>query len=125
NGTSSIRNSIIAANLVGLGGTGPDVSGAFTSGGHNLIGDGSGATGFVNGINGDMVGTAASPIDPRLGALAFNGGPTKPHALLAGSPAIDKGDNAVAPATDQRGAARGKDGDGNGSRIADIGAFER
>src|SRR5262249_43099092 len=123
-GVSSVRNSIIAGNLVDLDGSGPDVSGAFTSAGHNLIGDGSGATGFTNGTNGDMVGTADDPIDPRLGPLAFNGGPTRTHALLAGSPAIDRGDTA-APGSDQRGVARPHDGDGDGSRIADIGAFER
>jgi hypothetical protein len=101
------------------------VSGDFTSGGHNLIGDGTGSTGFVNGVNGDMVGTAANPIDPRLGPLANNGGPTQTHALLAGSPAIDHGDNTNAPATDQRGVARPRDGDHNGSRAVDIGAFEK
>jgi hypothetical protein len=124
-GTSSVRNSIIAGNLVDLTGTRPDVAGAFLSLGHNLIGDGSGSTGFVNGGNGDMVGTADDPIDPRLGPLANNGGPTRTHALLAGSPAIDHGDSAGAPATDQRGVARSRDGDGNGSPLADIGAFER
>jgi predicted outer membrane repeat protein len=124
-GTSSVRNSIIAENLNELDGDGPDVFGAFTSGGHNLIGDGSGATGFTNGTNRDQVGTAVNPIDPRLGPLANNGGPTKTHALLAGSPAIDRGDNTGAPATDQRGVGRPRDGDRNGSRIIDIGAFER
>ena len=123
--TSSVRNTIIAENLVDLVGIGPDVSGAFTSGGHNLIGDGSGSTGFVNGTNGDQVGTSANPIDPKLAPLANNGGPTKTHALLAGSPAIDRGDNTNAPATDQRGVSRPRDGDGNGSRIVDIGAFEK
>jgi CSLREA domain-containing protein len=65
-GTSSVGNSTIADNLVDLGGVGPDLSGAFTSAGHNLIGDASGSTGFVNATNGDQVGTAANPIDPRL-----------------------------------------------------------
>jgi predicted outer membrane repeat protein len=102
-GTSSVRNTIIAENLVDFGGAGPDLSGAFTSGGHNLIGDGTGATGFVNGTNGDQVGTAARPIDPRLGPLANNGGPTLTHALLPDSPAINRGDNTDVPATDQRG----------------------
>jgi hypothetical protein len=59
--------------------------------------------------------------------LQNNGGPTKTMALLAGSKAIDAGDNAGVPATDQRGAgfARRRDGDGDGSAIADIGAFEK
>jgi predicted outer membrane repeat protein len=124
-GTSSVRNTIIAGNFVDHGGAGPDLSGAFNSDGHNLIGDGTGSTGFTNGTNGDLVGTADKPIDPRLAPLANNGGPTQTHALRAGSPAIDAGDNANAPATDQRGIARPRDGDGNGSRTTDIGAFER
>jgi hypothetical protein len=48
--------------------------------------------------------------------LADNGGPTLTHALLAGSPAIDAGDNAVCPATDQRGLAR--------DAACDVGSFE-
>ena len=51
----------------------------------------------------------------RLGELADNGGPTRTHALLPGSPAINKG--AGCPARDQRGKQRqGK---------CDIVAFER
>ena len=84
-----------------------------------------GGTGFVNGVNGDIVGTFLNPIDPELGPLANNGGPTKTHALLAGSRAIDAGDNAGVPATDQRGLPRKKDGNFNGVAVVDIGAFER
>ena len=40
------------------------------------------------------------------GPLAENGGPTLTHALLAGSPAINAGDDSACPATDQRGVAR-------------------
>ena len=123
-GTSSVRNTIIAGNFVDLDGLGVDLAGAFISAGHNLIGDGTGATGFTNGRSGDQVGTADSPIDPLLAPLANNGGPTETHTLLAGSSAIDRGDNVGAPATDQRGIARPRDGDGNGSLIVDIGAFE-
>jgi hypothetical protein len=68
-----------------------------------------------------------SGIDPMLGDLADNGGPTKTHALLEGSPAIDKGDS-FGESTDQRGEERPSDfdtvanaTDGDGS---DIGAFE-
>jgi hypothetical protein len=124
-GTAMVKNCIIAGNEVDFDGTGTDVSGAFTSGGHNLIGEGSTGAGFRNGNKGDQVGTSDDPIDPGLAPLANNGGPTMTHALLAGSPAIDRGDDAGAPATDQRGALRPRDGDGNGSRIADIGAFEK
>jgi len=124
-GTFTVKNTLIAQNLVDFTGTAPDVSGDFTSQGHNLIGDGTGGTGF--GVNFDIVGTAANPIDPRLGPLANNGGPTKTHALLAGSPAIDHGDNAGLPPTDERGAGfvRNKDGNGDGLAIVDIGAYER
>jgi hypothetical protein len=65
-------------------------------------------------------------IDPMLGPLADNGGPTLTHALLPGSPAINRGDlNAVAgvdgvPLYDQRGEPSGRVFNG---RI-DIGAFE-
>ena len=49
-----------------------------------------------------------------------NGGPTKTYALLVGSPAIDKGDNALAPLADQRGVDRPQPAGG----IVDIGAYE-
>jgi predicted outer membrane repeat protein len=124
-GAFAVKNSIIALNGVGITGTGPDASGSFISLGHNLVGDGTGATG--SGGADDRVGTAENPIDPKLGPLAFNGGRTKTHALLAGSPAIDRGDNAGAPSTDQRGPGfpRRKDGNGDGRAVVDIGAFER
>jgi hypothetical protein len=63
-------------------------------------------------------------IDPRLGALAVNGGPTETRALLAGSPAIDAGDDTVCPATDQRGVSRPQGGSDDGTAKCDIGAFE-
>jgi hypothetical protein len=124
-GTVNVKNTIIAQNTVASGGVGPDVNGAFVSLGNNLIGIGDGSTGLVNGANGNLVGSAAAPINPRLGALQDNGGPTLTHALLNNSPAIDAGNNTGAPATDQRGVTRPRDGDGNGSLIVDIGAFER
>ena len=124
-GTFNVRNTIVALNLVDFTGTGPNLSGDFTSGGHNLIGDGAGGTGFTNDVNGDMVGIAGNPIDPKLGPLANNGGRTKTHALLAGSRAIDRGDNSILPPTDQRGFPRKKDGNFDGVKVVDIGAFER
>jgi hypothetical protein len=59
----------------------------FTSSGFNLIGDNSDCD-FTPSI-GDLVGNSSSPIDPLLGPLEDNGGPTLTHALLPGSPAID------------------------------------
>lgn len=123
----TLQNSIVALNLVDFGGMGADIFGAFTSLGHNLIGDRAEGTGFVEGANDDIVGTPGHEIEPKLGPLANNGGLTRTHALLAGSPAIDAGENEEAPTTDQRGAgfARKKDGNGDGRAVVDIGAFER
>ncbi len=56
--------------------------------------------------------------DAGLGPLQDNGGPTQTHALLAGSPAIDAGDDSVCPATDQRGVPRPR------GPACDIGAYE-
>lgn len=98
----------------------------FTSGGNNLIGNGDGVDVFVDGENGDIVGTAANPIDPVVGTLQDNGGATPTIALLDDSPAIDAGSNPNNLIRDQRGEEfpRELDGSGNGQAIADIGAFE-
>ena len=56
--------------------------------------------------------------DPALGSLGDNGGPTYTMSLSPESPAINAGDSANCPATDQRGIARPQ---GSG---CDIGAFE-
>ena len=105
-----VVNTLIAGNTANT--IGPDVSGPFDSKGSNVIGkiDGS-ATGF-NGP-GDVTGTGTKGLDTKL---ANNGGPTDTVALLAGSAAIDAGNNTKAPFADQRGATR--------SGVSDIGAFE-
>jgi CSLREA domain-containing protein len=122
-GTSFVRNTIAAGNSRNRGG-GPDVDGAFSSGGYNLIGIGDVSTGFTS--TADQVGTGASPIDAMLGPLQNNGGATNTMALMPGSPAIDKG-NSFGLTTDQRGLGLYDDpaipnaagGDGR-----DIGSFE-
>jgi hypothetical protein len=97
---------------------------------YSLIGDKD--TANVTNQIGSLIGTTASPINAMLGALAENGGPTKTHALLAGSPAIDAGNPAAVagaggiPQFDQRGTPFGRVGDGDntgGARI-DMGAYE-
>jgi hypothetical protein len=120
-GTLNSRNTIFAGNTAAAG---PDLSGPFTSQGHNLVGKGDGSTGLVNGVNGDIVGTASAPVDAKLSLLGFYGGPTPTQLPLCGSPAIDAGDDAVlnpplSLATDQRGAAR------KAGAHVDIGAVER
>lgn len=64
--------------------------------------------------------------NPLLATLADNGGFTQTLALEAGSPAIDAGnpDTATCPSTDQRGYRRPVDGDGDGMRRCDLGAYE-
>jgi hypothetical protein len=118
--TLTLNNTIVADNTLG------DVVGDLSaSSSNNLIGDGTGMTGISDGTQGNQVGTAANPINPLLGTLQDNGGPTQTLALLPGSPAIDAGSNALAVdannnplTTDQRGVARVVNG------IVDIGAFE-
>src|SRR5205085_6426797 len=124
-----LRNTIVAGNPNILGGSGPDLSGAFNSQGYNLIGNNSG--GSITPTTGDQIGTSSSSINPLLGPLASNGGPTQTHALLADSPAIDAG-HSSGSATDQRGAGFTRPVDLNdafypnaaGGDSADIGAYE-
>ncbi len=88
---TQLKNTIIAASLLREG------NGTVISLGNNLIGD---SNGFLIGP-GDLTNT-----NPMLAALANNGGPTKTHLLLSGSPAINAGSNTGAPTTDQRGVKR-------------------
>src|ERR1017187_5059952 len=111
--TVNCKNTIIAQNSSPQY---PDGFGPVTSQGNNLIGNGTGTTGFTNGTNNDQVGTAASPINPLLAPLGNYGGTTQTMALLPGSPAINAGTSTGAPTTDQRGDSR--------VGAVDIGAFE-
>lgn len=74
---------------------------------------------FVFPKSGDLVGTRSQPVDPGLGPLRDNGGPTQTQELLPGSPAINGGGQWQVLDTDQRGNQR-TNGDPR-----DIGAFER
>jgi hypothetical protein len=107
-GTVHARNTIIAGNTYG------DLSGNLGSLGHNLIGNTQGGSGFDP--------TDLLNVDPLLGPLQDNGGPTQTQALLAGSPAIDAGDpNFTGPPDwDQRGEGYPRISGG----VVDIGAFE-
>ncbi len=93
----TVANTIIAGNTAP---TGPDLDGFITSLGHNLIGNSSGSSGFV--------AADLQSVNPLLGPLQNNGGPTETMAPLPGSPAIAAGSVALIPAgitTDQRGFA--------------------
>lgn len=101
------------ANTLVANGSGGDCAGMIGSLGHNLDSDGS------CGLSspGDL-----SSVDPRIGPLADNGGPTPTHALSAESPALDRvGEEHCPAATDQRGVVRPYPPHG----ACDIGAYER
>jgi uncharacterized repeat protein (TIGR01451 family) len=114
----SLKNTLIAGNI-DRGEQAPDCAGNLTSQGHNLLGNSTGCT--FSASSGDQLDPGSHPI---LGSLADNDGPTQTHALLFGSPAIDAGTNIGCPSTDQRGASRPIDGNGDSSAVCDIGAFE-
>jgi len=118
-GTATIQNTIIADNQVAPGGEAPDYWGTFNSRGYNLIEN----TEKCN-INGNISGNITG-VDPILGPLSHNGGPTQTHALLPGSPAIDAGYNFIIY-FDQRGYTRPVDIPEipNAKNGTDIGAYE-
>ena len=124
-GSTFILNTIDAGNTSNRNGA-PDADGTFITQGYNLIGIGDGSSGF--GVTGDQVGSSASPIDPHLGPLQDNGGPTNTMALLANSPALDRGAS-FGLSTDQRGLPRPVDLSNAGEPPpvdgTDIGAFEK
>lgn len=120
-GDVRLANTIVAVNESAEG---PDCQGAPISLGFNLVGDASACD--LVAADGDLVGSAMSPIDPLLGPLQVNPpGSTPTRALLFGSAAIDAG-NPMAPGSgestcesfDQRGVTRPQ-----GIRC-DVGAYE-
>ncbi len=113
--TVNVLNTIVANNT-DTSQKAPDIAGKITAR-NSLIFSQTGIT-FVGSKATDIFG-----VDPHLGPLQNNGGPTMTMALLAGSIAIDAGDDSVlglpySLTTDQRGLARKA-----GSHV-DIGAFE-
>ncbi|MFN8465935.1 MAG: choice-of-anchor Q domain-containing protein [Caldilineaceae bacterium] len=91
----SIGSSIVAE--AGAAGNCTNSGGFLTSLGHNV----ESADTCTLAATADLTDT-----QPLLGALGDNGGPTATEALLAGSPAMDRGAAASCPAADQRGVAR-------------------
>ena len=123
-GTVSLRNTIVATNTYETGTfdlVANDCDGTFISQAYNLVETTSGCNLTVD-TTGNITGA-----EPLLGPLAFNGGGTKTHAPLPGSPAIDHGNPAgckdgsnVTLTVDQRGRRRPYPGGGR----CDIGAYE-
>ena len=115
-GALTLDGSIVADNAADGGG--PECAaagGTATSGGFNVIEHAGAAC---------AIALAASDVeaDPGLGPLADNGGPTRTHAISAGSAAVDIGPPAVGCSgqSDQRGAPRGAAESG----ACDAGAYE-
>jgi hypothetical protein len=84
-GNATMASSILAKNTATTAGA--DGSGSINSYDYNLIQTFSGLS-IVGSTSHTIVG-----LDPKLGPLADNGGPTKTMALLTGSPAIDQGNS--------------------------------
>ena len=130
-GVLNINQTTIVNNVGGAGGAGSAGRVGTTDGG-GLSNGGSTTTTLNNSLvvgntGGNLAGiaptgnyniTAGTTTAVKLGPLADNGGPTQTIALLAGSPALNAGDPAVAGGFDQRGQARVQQG------RMDIGAFE-
>jgi hypothetical protein len=95
-GPLSLRNTILAGNSAPL--FGPDLYGHLDSSGYNLIGNTQGGSGFDD--------TDLLDVNPLLGPLQDNGGPTQTMALLSGSPALNAGDPDQLGMPDQRGVLR-------------------
>ena len=108
----TLKNTIVADNTASPAGN-CSGAGTFSSDGFDI--DSGNSCGFA--AMGDLTNT-----EPRLAALANNGGPAPTQALPAGSPAIDAGSctdvSGATVATDERGVSRPQ---GAG---CDIGAFE-
>jgi hypothetical protein len=97
------------------------VSGGAAASGVNCAGVPATVTTGQNLESADTCGfglSALRNVNPLLGPLAANGGPTPTMALAPGSRAIDAAPGCPPPDTDQRGVARPQ------GRACDIGAFE-
>ncbi len=99
-GAVGLKNSILANNTPG----GNNCNNPVNDGGNNLSSDGSCAFAAFNNTN------------PLLGPLTNNGGPTPTLALQPTSAAINSGNAANCPPTDQRGYPR--------FGVCDLGSFE-
>jgi hypothetical protein len=114
-GVSVLQSSIVAGNIKDAGAAATydadlGVATGAVDGSNNLIMHASGVTLPPDTLN----------IDPMLGPLQDNGGPTWTHALDSASPAIDTGNNLANHDFDQRGSGYPR----VSGAATDIGAFE-
>ena len=100
-----MKNSILSPNAP----SDANIAGSIVDAGHNIDSD------LQHSLTNS---TSRNGMNPGLGPLANNGGPTPTMALLPGSPAINAADPTDFPATDQRGELRPY------GPAPDIGAFE-
>ena len=122
-GSPFLFNSVVAKNTAS---SGPDIvvddpSTQPLSGANNFVGIGAGQTTLVHGVDGNLVGTTASPADPLFVDASGADARTWNLRLQAGSYAVNAGDNAKVPAgvtTDLDGDPRIIDG------VVDMGAYE-
>lgn len=125
-GRMYIGNSILAGNTATNIGREFDFRRSIFSNGFNLIGDSEGDSTNTGGII-SYRSTDILDTNPMLSALAYNGSSVPTHALLPGSPLIDKG-YSFDSMTDQRGLTRPIDlssiPNSTGGDGSDIGAFE-
>ncbi|HVT33072.1 MAG TPA: choice-of-anchor Q domain-containing protein [Rhodanobacteraceae bacterium] len=137
---ATISNSTIAFNASGPGDIAPGIlAGGPLTAQSSIFANNTTSSGDeidVYAVSGPIVGeknlivstSSQPPADtktacPRLGPLADNGGPTKTHALLPGSPAIDNGENPLNLQFDQRQAGFQRTY-GDSKFKTDIGAYE-
>ena len=130
--TAKLTNGTVAFNTAnigaGIGSSAPDDVRLTNTIVANNVGSQCGGTAdFVslgNNLDSDSTCGLTDPddlpgVDPKLFPLDNHGGPTQTHLPKPASPAIDAGDDALAPATDQRGTTRPQ------GAASDIGAVER
>ena len=106
-----LRNVLIALNLPAGGGAGgvgqannggivpadsggsgfPDLAGPFTSGGHNLVGQINGCSGFTNGLNGDRLGSSFGTVGPDAWAFDQQRRSHRHAQPAAGQPCHERG----------------------------------
>jgi hypothetical protein len=111
-GAVSLESCIVAGNSAGAA---PDILASTVNAKTSSIFSHAGITTFN-----DLGGNRPAGEDPRLGQLQNNGGPTRTHALLHGSPCLDVGSNPANLTTDQRGSGNPRVLNGT----ADMGAYE-